>query len=299
MFDRGLDEQPAALARHEHSGGDPVATAAEVDESEQMLQRLAGAAAADELGQRVTGRGLGQECSLILGEDAPRRAQLGHDIHGASMTGRPGRRPEWNRFSHKTRTCSSIGGERRRHRGGTMTEAVLDRLGIGAAAVPLDPAPGAPLRSLLPDLHGQVTVVDLGVESAALDEGRWLASDAEARTARAALDEGAAAVVVPYGVFRLSRAAIDSATAAPTWPVETEIHLSAGERMPVASPHEGRAEPIPNGIRLAVDDQWAIEIRGVEARSEPGEGHAIRPGEEIAWLPASSLLPGIRSSAKW
>lgn len=179
-----------------------------------------------------------------------------------------------------------------------MTEAVLDRLGIGAAAVPLDPAPGAPLRSLLPDLHGQVTVVDLGVESAALDEGRWLASDAEARTVRAALDEGAAAVVVPYGVFRLSRAAIDSATAAPTWPVETEIHLSAGERMPVASPHEGRVEPIPNGIRLAVDDQWAIEIRGVEARSEPGEGHAIRPGEEIAWLPASAgvrtIVVGIR-----
>ncbi|MFK4762005.1 aminotransferase [Microbacterium sp. ZW T5_45] len=184
---------------------------------------------------------------------------------------------------------------------GEMTEAVLDRLGVDATAAPFASArDAAPLGPLLPGLDGPVTVLDLGVESPALDEGLWLSSDAEAGLVRTALDDGAAAVVLPYGAFRLSRAEIDSATAAPTWPVETEIHFRAGGRMPVASPHAGRVQPTSDGVRVIVDDAWTIEIRGVAAdAAADGAGAAqvgrvVEPGEGIGSVPASD---GIRTIA--
>ena len=161
-----------------------------------------------------------------------------------------------------------------------MTEHVLARIGIEAPAfVEADVVGrGEPvsLATLLPDLDGDVVAVDLDVESAALDEGRWLAPDAETELIATHLDYGAT-VVVPYGLFRLTRTAIDSADAAATWPIDTEIHVAAGARLRLTAPAEGELRAEAGAVRRsrAPAATWiSVSIGQVAAAS--AESIAVR-----------------------
>ena len=166
-------------------------------------------------------------------------------------------------------------------------ELVLDRLGADAGEPGIDVAdPDAgPLLTLLPELSGRVALVDPGVESADLAEGRWLSDDAEGRLVADALGEGAAAAVVPYGVFRLTRTTIDTAEPAATWPVATEVHLGAGEALAASAPCAGRLRAIDGGVEIARDDGWAVRLVGVVVDDD---GRSVGAGERIGAVPASN-----------
>ncbi|MBS1699605.1 MAG: aminotransferase [Actinobacteria bacterium] len=175
----------------------------------------------------------------------------------------------------------------------TATELVLDRLGFAAAVRP--PAPPAvataALAALLPGLDGEVAVLDPGVESEDLAAGAWLAPDAEQRLVDAALARGAAAAVLPYGVYRLTRTRVDSADAADTWPAGTVIHLPAGDRVPLTAPLSGRIDAAePGVVRIAVGAGWVCEIRG--AASVPEHGAEVVAGERIGDIAAG---PAVRA----
>ena len=178
------------------------------------------------------------------------------------------------------------------------TEHVRARLGFAAAEPPAAEHVGAAapaLSTLLPDLGGAVVLVDPGVEAEGLDTGRWAAPDAEAQLVAQAHAGGARAAVVPYGVFRLTRTAVDTADAAATWPVETEIHIAAGPSSRLIAPVAGELRITDAGVRI-VRDGWDIEIRGMDI--EPTRAGSVAKGEGIGRLAASfdvrSIVVGVR-----
>ncbi|GGM45085.1 aminotransferase [Microbacterium saperdae] len=178
-----------------------------------------------------------------------------------------------------------------------MTEHVLARIGFDAPTFVAGRDESVSLAPLLPDLDGDVVAVDLDVESAALDEGRWLAPDAETDLIATHLDYGAT-VVVPYGLFRLTRAAIDSADAAATWPLDTEIHVVAGPRLRITAPLEGELRVQGGVLRLHLRDAWVLEIGGAQAPRKSKT--TVRKGDTIGVLAASdeprTLTVGLRRS---
>jgi 4-aminobutyrate aminotransferase-like enzyme/Ser/Thr protein kinase RdoA (MazF antagonist) len=168
------------------------------------------------------------------------------------------------------------------------TEHVLAVLGFTAdPARNPEPAPDGPaLAALLPGVEGDVVVLDPGVESEALAAGAWLAPDAEQTLIRAALAGGAAAAIMPYGVYRLTRTRIDAADAAATWPVGTAIHLPAGAQLLLTAPVSGRVSGSQHGhVRIEFAPGWWCEIRGTEF--PPDHGTTVRAGDGISWIPES------------
>ena len=153
-----------------------------------------------------------------------------------------------------------------------VTELVLAALGYqGVAAgselklvsVPAGAAAEAePLRPILPGLAGEVAVLDPGVESGDLSSGAWLAQQAEDRLVDRAL-LGASAAVLPYGVYRLTRTAVDAADAAETWPVDTEIWLRGGDDVEVAAPADATVEAVDaesGALTLRLDGRWRLRL---------------------------------------
>ena len=186
-----------------------------------------------------------------------------------------------------------------------MTEHVLARLGFSGlphgaglrlAADPFaqtessrEPAGAGrvagsrPLRSLLPDLEGEVSVIDPGVESESLDGGAWLEQHAEPRLLADSLAEGAGAAVYPYGVYRLTQTRIDAAEAAATWPTATEIWVAAGSQMSVAAPVGGVVVGAFGGlISLLVSEEWLLIVSGVQATVARDE--LVEDGAQIGVL---------------
>ena len=185
------------------------------------------------------------------------------------------------------------------------TELVLARLGfLGAAegsglSLLAVPAPGstAPLASLLPDLAGRVEILDPGVESEALEAGRWLEPGAEDALVSDAFAGGAAAAVLPYGVYRLTRTAVDSADAAATWPADTEIRVAPGEARPVAAPVQGTVLEVgSDAVLIELAGGWLLGIGGIVPSI--GSGAAVSAGDAIGTLLASAgsrtVVVGIR-----
>ncbi len=177
------------------------------------------------------------------------------------------------------------------------TELVLAEVGLMGAphgtelrllATPAPAAAGTlPLRSLLPDLVGEVAMLDPGVESEALEAGAWLAADAEASLAASALDGGAAAAVLPHGVYRLTRTAIDATDAARTWPANTEIRLAAGDALRATAPAAGTVLAVgPDALLLALSDGWLLGISGIVPSVVGGESVAL--GGAIGAVAASA-----------
>ena len=162
------------------------------------------------------------------------------------------------------------------------------------------------LGSLLPGLNGAVAIVDPGVESDALEAGRWLAAESEELLVRDALSRQAtgevtfgcapsaaadlaAAAVFPYGVYRLTRTTVDSSEAAATWPLGTEIVVRAGESLTVTAPVAARiAVATDRGVLLEIDEHWFLSIDGVDGTCE--EDASVQPGQPIAVLEAADEL---------
>ena len=164
-------------------------------------------------------------------------------------------------------------------------EQVLARLRPTVRTARAD-ANGTPLRALLPALGGRVDVLDVGVESTALDGGRWLDDDVEEQLVSATLHRGAAAAVLPYGVYRLTRSVTDATDAAPTWPIATEVRVAPGGEQLVATPVPGTVVRA-NGQTVLLDqgNGWLLRIDGVEAACVPGQ--SVAAGTSIGVLPAS------------
>lgn len=162
-------------------------------------------------------------------------------------------------------------------------EHVRARLGIEA---PTFDAAGLPdVSSLVPDLEGRVSMIDPGVEAPDLEAGRWRAPDIEERLVAEAHAAGARAAVMPYGVYRLTRTAIDTADAAATWPVETEVHVAPGPSMRLTAPVDGEMTVVDGRMLLARGDGWIVEIRGADV--DPLRGGPVESGDAIGRLAAS------------
>ena len=205
-----------------------------------------------------------------------------------------------------------------------MTEHVLTELGIPGPALTAradvgsdgDDSPIRALAPLLPDLTGRVALIDPGVESAALDAGRWLDGAAEQGLASDAFERGAAAAVLPYGVFRLTRAAVDAADAGETWPTVCAVLFPPGPRVRVTAPASGRAAQRGAVARIILDaeddadgpadakdhadhadhadaeapadteaPEWILEVTGLDA--EERRERPTAAGETLGWLAAS------------
>ena len=179
-----------------------------------------------------------------------------------------------------------------------MTEHVLARLGFAGRpdgdGLRLVAAPGAPLadperplRALLPGLEGEVAVLDPGVESEALDAGRWLEQHAEARLLAGALGPGVGAAVFPYGVYRLTQTRIDIAGAAATWPAATEVWVAAGSSLAVTAPAAGRvAGSFPGLVSILVGEEWLLVVSGL--RPSAARDDRVEAGAEIGVLEAAA-----------
>ncbi|MBO1902065.1 aminotransferase [Leucobacter weissii] len=184
-------------------------------------------------------------------------------------------------------------------------EQVLARLGfqgvaadhgLRLAAAPLGGGLG-PLAPLLPELVGEPTILDPGVESDALDAGRWRDADAEARLVSAAFEAGAPAAVLPYGVYRLTRTAVDAADAAPTWPVDAEVWLAGGAELRVTAPASGVAREVgDDSVTILLGGEWRLIVSGVVP--SVSEGVALASGDVFAAVAASerprALIVGLR-----
>ncbi|MFV0435543.1 MAG: aminotransferase [Leucobacter sp.] len=150
-----------------------------------------------------------------------------------------------------------------------------------------DSAASQPLRALLPGLDGEVAVLDPGVESEHLDSGRWLAADAESRLVAAAFDAGSAAAVMPYGVYRLTRTAVNAADAAATWPIGTEVWLAAGAEQLVTAPVAGSVvAATERGLLLDLHSGWYLSLDGAAALA--GAGEQVAAGAPLATVVASA-----------
>lgn len=177
------------------------------------------------------------------------------------------------------------------------TEHVLATLGIEAQGFVAEPVAGEVI-GFLPDVSGPLAVVDAGVESDALDAGRWAQSDAEELLRAQAFAEGARVAVMPYGVFRLTRTSVDTAEAAATWPTETELHIAPGPSSRLLAPVAGEMSVHGDGVRIATGDGWVVEVRAADL--EPGRPATVAAGENIGKLAASfdrrTVVLGVRRS---
>lgn len=147
-------------------------------------------------------------------------------------------------------------------------------------------APLRPLRSLLPELAGEVLILDPGVEAAELDAGSWLASDAETDLVDDAFVKGAAAAVFPYGVYRLTRTQINAVNAGETWPLGTEAWVAPGVAQQVTAPLAGSVVAVTGrGLLIDAGSGWFVSIDG--AVPHVAAGDAVLVGETIGSLEAS------------
>ncbi|QIK62188.1 aminotransferase [Leucobacter viscericola] len=167
------------------------------------------------------------------------------------------------------------------------TEQVLALLGFESVHFAPQAAAGDPLVSFLPGLSGEIVVLDPGVESEYLDAGRWLEDNAEEELIADALAGGADAVVLPYGVYRMTRTAIDTADAAATWPIASEIWVASGAARPVLSPVAGEIVMVTErGLLIQVDGTCLFALDG--ASSELTVGDRVAVGAELATLAESA-----------
>ncbi|MEU0936278.1 aminotransferase [Embleya sp. NPDC005971] len=165
--------------------------------------------------------------------------------------------------------------------------AVPDRLGADAPEPHPKRARSLPVRSLLPEIAGDVVVVDAGVESPWLEAGRWLDADAEDRLVARAFAGGSAVAVLPFGVYRLTRTTIDCPDAAATWPIGTELHVAPGPRLVVTTPVEATVFAAgEHGVRLRLGDGWYLDIDGFSVDVEVNS--VLSPGTRLGLLPSAS-----------
>lgn len=159
-------------------------------------------------------------------------------------------------------------------------------------AAPQEPA--ETLRDAWPLLQDYpvARVLDAGVESASMDAGAWLQEGIRESLIRAELQKGAAAVAVPYGVYRLWDTRINSAEESPTWPYETELWLQAGPANQCAAPLAGTVRAArEDSVTVELADGWLLRVRGITPAVH--EKQELSAGELLGSVPEAEHLRGI------
>ncbi|NLB47952.1 MAG: aminotransferase [Microbacteriaceae bacterium] len=175
---------------------------------------------------------------------------------------------------------------------GVAVGAELKLVAAPPTALPAAGADAGPLRALLPGLVGEVAVIDLGVESELLDAGTWLLPDAEERLVEQAFREGAAAVVLPYGVYRLTRGEMNSVDEPKTWSLNSEIFLPDPTPLQVCAPVPATVESIwPRGVVLEAAHGWRLVISGFFP--DVASGDIVAAGAHLGHLAGDTSLHGL------
>ncbi|MFJ5553319.1 aminotransferase [Streptomyces sp. NPDC093225] len=180
-----------------------------------------------------------------------------------------------------------------------MTGLIAETLGTARppAAVP------APVRPLVSGPEpAAVTVLDLSVESDAMDHGAWLADAADERCAAALLSEGAGAVATEYGRVRLPAAPALAATSPATVATGTDLWLDGpavllaprdGEVL-AAGPGHAALTYGPHTLHLSFPDTIEPDLPTTGPSGAPATTPApttpVRAGDRIAALPAGTRL---------
>ena len=185
---------------------------------------------------------------------------------------------EWTIFESATAMPLEVG-----------TEAVLAALGFPRQGTGANPeTAAAPIATL--DGHA---VLDLGVESPLLDEGRWTRPGIEAELLSAALEEHPV-VLLPCGRARLTRTVRDSAEPGATIPLALQLYTR--EPLGFTAPWDGRMLTAADGAEHRVEVVSGSGERMVLTGVLPeGDSREVARGEFIARVPAelagSGALP--------
>ena len=138
--------------------------------------------------------------------------------------------------------------------------------------------PAEPVEGRLMDADaGEIVVLDLSAEADAMDGGRWLEPDCEARLAAEALAAGATAVACAFGQARLTRSATLSSTSPAT--VATGIELWPARPLTLVAPWAGTVAVDGDTVRLT-GTPGTLELRGA-VRAAAGV-HSAEAGTALA-----------------
>jgi 4-aminobutyrate aminotransferase-like enzyme/Ser/Thr protein kinase RdoA (MazF antagonist) len=139
-----------------------------------------------------------------------------------------------------------------------MTETI--RRALGVAPEPEQPWGG---NALLPSLS-RVVALDAGTVSPLNDDGAWLSADGIERVARAALEDGADAVVLP--AWRPVLAGAPQRTPAPPATVPTALTLWLARETPLV----GQADATADGRVVLRSGDHSVSFAGIPADAAPG-----------------------------
>ena len=165
-----------------------------------------------------------------------------------------------------------------------MTNQIRHALGV---AEPLEPITGA--APLILGLEpGNVTRLDLSVESDAMDGGAWLSADCEERLARSAVGAGATSVMTTFGHAQLTRSTTLSETSSPT--VATGVRLWPATALTLTAPWPGVVEVTATGdsTTLTLTAQAGI----VRVRGEVRPHGATTAARDVAAGAALGMIEG-------
>jgi 4-aminobutyrate aminotransferase-like enzyme len=185
-----------------------------------------------------------------------------------------------------------------------MTALIRNELGFPG------PVPRVAPGTRVVDL-GRVSVLDLSVQSDAVDEGAWLSPGLADRLALALLDDGAEAVVTRYGEARLDASRVlaeDSpatvATGVELWLAQPAALSPAGSLGLLGSAGEGLELTVPGGETVpgegtVLPARTAVQV-GVRVAGGPEVPRLVRPEYAAGWLaltadpgPLLGLPPGV------
>lgn len=163
-----------------------------------------------------------------------------------------------------------------------MEAAVREALGRPVRVAALPPGHRAMTATAPePAAPDAVVTLDLGPESDALDNGRWLRDGIDDELARAALDAGAALAVTRFGEARLTLGTPLESGRPRT--VATGIDAWWARDTVLAAPWAGRVAVAADGIRLTGDDGTVLHLTGAAALAGDGD---LAAGAELVRAPA-------------
>jgi len=177
-----------------------------------------------------------------------------------------GQNQEWRMFERATQIPLDV-----------MTAQIRTALGVARPGEPIT-ADAALIAGLDPP---DIVLLDLSVESDAMDAGSWLEPDCEDRLARAALAGGARAVLTEFGQARLTRSARLSEFSPAT--VATGVQLWPATPLTLTAPWTGVLDLSGDGPVLSVTGAaGTVTIRGGLRRDAAvAQGQSVTAGAAL------------------
>jgi 4-aminobutyrate aminotransferase-like enzyme/Ser/Thr protein kinase RdoA (MazF antagonist) len=163
-----------------------------------------------------------------------------------------------------------------------MTALMTNELGFPGPVPRI--APGTPVVDL-----GRVSVLDLSVQSGAVDEGAWLSPGLAGRMALALLDGGTDAVVTRYGEARLDASRVLAEASPATVATGIELWLARPAALGPGSPGAG-LELTVSWAGASWPARTAVQV-GVRVAGGPEVPRLVRPEYAAGWL-ALTADPG-------